>query len=255
MPNFKISELTLCDPLSGKEIFPILQKDINNKNILTTLAANLAQLTTFVRDYIIPPGTIWTYAAPVNSGRTVPPGWLLCDGSAYSVNTYKNLYKAIGDSYGQTTSPGIIFKIPDIKGRFILGFSSYSRAIAPGFGTYLGQGISLGSIGGEFNHILDENTLPSHTHNLTYRTIPRPHLLYPDYAPLPSAAGERTGKVEQQQGESVGFFESGKNGKRDGPGSDRDYIKLGGIHSTDTGGNQPHPNTPPYICLNHIIKY
>ena len=111
------------------------------------------------------------------------------------------------------------------------------------------------SVGGEYNHVLTEAEMPRHTHILYDRTPRRSHLSYPDYKRVPPEAGTLTGAVEQQQGRSVGFFQSGKNGKRDGDGSDLAHIELGGINSKESGQTQAHPNIPPHICLNHIIKY
>lgn len=256
MPDFNISQLSACDPLSGDEILPILQKDIFNKNIPSTLAARLSQFADFARDFLIPPGTIWVYAAPIDKKDLLPPkGWLLCDGAVHAVNSYPKLYAAIGDSYGMPDTPGTIFKVPDLRGRFVLGFSSFNRSIVPGFGTFLGKAITMARKGGEFNHIITGAELPVHTHILDYNSPPRQNLAYPDHKYIKPEHGTVTGGVEQQQGRSVGFFQSGKNGKPDGPGSDLDYIELGGINSKESGQTVPHPNTPPYICLNHIIKY
>ena len=256
MPDFKISELAPCNTLSGSEFLPILQKDILNKDTPSTVAATLTQLSNFIKDYIIPPGTIWTYAVPIDKKDVLPPsGWLLCDGSAYAIAKYSRLYKAIGDLYGVTTTPGVLFKVPSIKGRFVLGFSSYNRAIVPNFGNFLGQSLTIGKIGGEYNTTLTEASMPRHTHTLNNQTPPRSHLCYPDYTRISADAGTVTGRVKQQQGQSVGFFQSGKNGKRDGDGSDPDYIELGEVTTRESGQTQQHPTTPPYICLNHIIKY
>lgn len=43
---------------------------------------------------------------------TIPPGWLLCNGSAYDIATYPALYAAIGNTYG-SASP--TFLVPDMR--------------------------------------------------------------------------------------------------------------------------------------------
>ncbi|ADL53204.1 phage tail protein [Clostridium cellulovorans] len=51
---------------------------------------------------------------------TAPQGWLICDGSAVSRETYANLYTAIGTTYGNgdgTTT----FNLPDMRGRVPIG--------------------------------------------------------------------------------------------------------------------------------------
>lgn len=259
MPNLKISELSPCDPLSGSEIFPIIQRDINNKNVPSTFTATVRQLSDFVNDYIIPPGTIWMYTAPVVRKDLLPPGWLLCDGTSYPVSRFSKLYKVIRDSYGLTPTPGITFRVPDIRGRFLLGFSSYNRDLVPNFGSFLGQALVMGRIDGEFTSTLSEDTIPLHKHNLVDNTPPRNYLHHPASKAIPADAGIGIRNVEQLQGDATGFFEhifgASPDGRPDGPGSDRNFISLGGIDCKSRGESQPHPNTPPYICLNHIIKY
>ena len=53
-------------------------------------------------------------------GALAPLGWLLCDGSAVSRNTYQALYNAIGAAFG----PGdgsTTFNLPDLRGRLPIG--------------------------------------------------------------------------------------------------------------------------------------
>lgn len=52
----------------------------------------------------------------------IPPtssGWLVCDGTAYSRTTYANLFSKIKTVYGNTN--GTDFKVPDLRGLFIVG--------------------------------------------------------------------------------------------------------------------------------------
>jgi microcystin-dependent protein len=56
---------------------------------------------------------------------TAPQGWLICDGSAVSRETYANLYTAIGVTYGNgdgTTT----FNLPDLRGRTPIGAGQLS---------------------------------------------------------------------------------------------------------------------------------
>lgn len=65
---------------------------------------------------VMPVGTILPYA-----GSTAPPGWLLCNGAAYSISgDQKDLFAALGYTYGNdgTTAK---FKVPDLYGTFIQG--------------------------------------------------------------------------------------------------------------------------------------
>ncbi|WP_133648205.1 tail fiber protein [Paraburkholderia flava] len=45
-------------------------------------------------------------------------GWLYCDGSAYSMRAYWELYGVIGSSFGSDTTT---FNVPDLRGRFVRG--------------------------------------------------------------------------------------------------------------------------------------
>lgn len=47
-------------------------------------------------------------------GTTAPTGWLLCDGSAVSRETYSDLFKAIGTTYG-TGDGSTTFNLPDLR--------------------------------------------------------------------------------------------------------------------------------------------
>ncbi|PSL34908.1 tail fiber protein [Chitinophaga ginsengisoli] len=65
---------------------------------------------------VMPIGTVLPYA-----GTTPPPGWLLCDGTAYSISgDQKDLFAAIGYTHGSdgTTAK---FRVPDLRGVFVMG--------------------------------------------------------------------------------------------------------------------------------------
>ena len=62
-----------------------------------------------------PIGTILSYG-----GSNIPNGYLLCDGSEISKETYKDLYEIIGDTYGNSTD-NTKFKLPDLQDKFIQG--------------------------------------------------------------------------------------------------------------------------------------
>lgn len=62
-----------------------------------------------------PIGTILSYG-----GSSIPSGYLLCDGSEISKETYKDLYEIIGDTYG-TSTDNTKFKLPNLRDKFIQG--------------------------------------------------------------------------------------------------------------------------------------
>ena len=53
-------------------------------------------------------------------GETIPQTWLLCDGSAISRTTYKDLFKVIGTTYGAGDG-STTFNLPNLIDQFIQG--------------------------------------------------------------------------------------------------------------------------------------
>lgn len=65
-----------------------------------------------------PIGTVEAYA-----GANAPNGYLLCDGSAVSRTTYKDLFRVIGTTYGSGDG-STTFNLPDIKGKVVVMLDS-----------------------------------------------------------------------------------------------------------------------------------
>ena len=86
---------------------------------------------------VIPPGTIIHYA-----GRTVPSGWLICNGANVSRRDYAALFAAIGTTYGAGNG-STTFGLPNMGGRFLEG-TTYTGSV----GTYHSAG--LPNISGTF---------------------------------------------------------------------------------------------------------
>ena len=65
------------------------------------------------------------YSLPIGSiipfgGAILPTGFLLCDGQAISKTKYTELYKVVGDLYGESGSEDT-FLLPDLRDRFVQG--------------------------------------------------------------------------------------------------------------------------------------
>lgn len=148
-------------------------------------------------------GTIVPY-----SGSEAPKNWLICDGRAVSRATYIELFNIIGTTYGEGDG-STTFNLPDLKGKVLTGLDSEDTDFN-----------AIGKTGGEKEHTLTIDEMPSHTH------------LINDF----NTAGT--------QGTGNGFqFYVNKTDKR-------------GVDATQAcGGSQPHNNLQPYIVLNYIIKY
>ena len=66
-----------------------------------------------------------SYSVPIGSiipfgGSTIPIGFLLCDGQAVSKTKYVELYKIVGNLYGESGSEDT-FLLPDLRDKFVQG--------------------------------------------------------------------------------------------------------------------------------------
>ena len=59
------------------------------------------------------------------AGKTVPDGYLLCNGAAVSRTTYAKLFAVIGTTYGAGDG-STTFNLPDLNERFLQGTSTLS---------------------------------------------------------------------------------------------------------------------------------
>jgi microcystin-dependent protein len=157
---------------------------------------------------LIPPGTVIQSAA-INA----PEGWFDCDGRTLNVVEYSDLFNAIGYTYGGS---GASFNIPDTRGRVSVGFG-------------VGNGLTsrnLGSTGGEENHTLSVNEIPSHSHSLTRRANP-----------------------------DDGSYDTNNLRQDESSASTTDRADLGPFNTYNTGGGAAHNIMQPYIALRNLIKY
>ena len=101
---------------------------LNNANITNTLTATNVNLTNIngapysPAGFGVPSGSLMMWPGGNNTAgpTNVPPGYLYCDGSTYSVGApYVALYNAIGNTWGGT--PGVSFRVPDTRGRAAFG--------------------------------------------------------------------------------------------------------------------------------------
>ena len=72
---------------------------------------------------LVPVGGIMPYAVPITQFSDLPSGYLLCDGSEVAQGLYPELFAAIGFTYGTGVNPST-FKLPDLRGRFVLGLDN-----------------------------------------------------------------------------------------------------------------------------------
>lgn len=120
---------------------------INAAQRLNELTEGISTLPTVLT------GTVHAY-----TGSSAPTGYLMCDGSAVSRETYANLFVVMGTTYGAGNGT-TTFNVPDLRQRVPLGKAAS------------GTGSTLGSTGGAINHTHSGGTVSgstasesSHTH-------------------------------------------------------------------------------------------
>ena len=133
----------------------------------------------------------------------IPEGWLLCDGSFLLRTEYPALFDLLGTSYGNQTQDD--FGIPNMIGRVPV----YPDP---------GNGISLASAGGEFEHTLTTTEMPSHTHPFNPQAF--------------------------------GFIVGGALGV---VGGDLTFNSINNVTGS-AGAGVAHNNLQPFIGLNFIIR-
>ncbi|MFN3175353.1 MAG: phage tail protein [Phaeodactylibacter xiamenensis] len=183
------------------------------------------EANTLEADYLsrlLPIGMVTPFA-----GSSAPDGWLLCDGSALQQSEYPDLYAVIGNSYGGS---GNTFNLPDLRGRAPFGYHAQQDTFS-----------TLGSTGGTVEHTLTVEEMPEHMH--TGET---------DNDGEHEHRGNNVAQVEDGTGSFVTDDHENNN-----PGSiihSQNSAHQHNFTTDPTGGNEPHPNMPPFQVLNYIIK-
>ena len=160
--NTLVRSLTLLDAL-GNSVFPgrvtaqgnfvgdltgkATQAGTADSAIKATNDANGARIDTTYSPILV--GELKWYA-----GRTVPAGYLLCDGRAVSRTTYSALFAAIGTIYGSGDG-ATTFNLPNGNGRTLQGTNTVSQV-----GTYKSAGLP----GITHSHSGSTGSAGAHTH-------------------------------------------------------------------------------------------
>jgi microcystin-dependent protein len=152
------------------------------------------------------------------AGNFAPKGWAFCNGQILPLSQNTALFSLLGTTYGgngQST-----FALPDMQGR---------SPMQPG----QGPGLSLHDLGEESG---------SETVTLLVSEIPaHAHL-------------EMGSNTQSTQQSPLSNFSSGSNqNKRYAAAAVNADVQMNPQILAPTGGDQPHNNMPPYLCLNFII--
>lgn len=150
-------------------------------------------------------------------GNFAPAGWMFCEGQLLPISENETLFQLIGTTYGgdgQST-----FALPDMRGRVPVHMGTGS-----GLSTYV-----LAETFGAETVTITQNTLASHSHTL---------LAYNAVANSPNPGNNLLGLSSQ----ASMFFS-------DPPSAAMDSSIVSAV-----GGNQPHDNFMPYLCVSFIIS-
>jgi microcystin-dependent protein len=162
--------------------------------------------------FVMPVGTVLPYAG---NGEQPPSGWLYCNGDSFKRSEYQDLYNVIDTIFGKGDSIEGTFNIPDMQRMVPVG--------AGGAGTNT-LGNKVGNIGGEEQHTLSTDEMPSHNHT-------------PISGSSCSSPAPTVGK-----GTPLNYVCS--------------YTSIKDAKTMEnTGNNQPHNNLQPSLILNYIIKF
>jgi hypothetical protein len=160
---------------------------VNDTMLVYRVGSGLRQIdrSTFLGDADVPVGTILAYA-----GTTAPTGYLFCDGTELEQYRYRDLSGVLGTRYNGSTpllgSPkGATFRIPDLRGRMVLGNQVMDNATtvpypagtsAPAASTALAtprvndpKASLLGESSGQSQYVIESYNIPDHDHDLKGR--------------------------------------------------------------------------------------
>jgi microcystin-dependent protein len=151
-------------------------------------------------------------------------GWALCNGQLMPISQYQALFALLGTTYG---GDGVqTFALPNLQGRVPI-----HQGTGPGLSPY-----TIGELAGSENITLLTNQMPQHNHLVAVSN-------------QPGAVSDPTNATLAQ----------GNSGSGRTPVLISDYVSSAATGSlapatiSNAGGNQPHSNIQPFLCINFII--
>lgn len=164
-------------------------------------------------------GTPYVGEIRLFAGNFGPAGWMLCQGQLVSIAEYETLFTLIGTTYGGDGQE--TFALPNLQSRIPIHF---------GQGPGISQNYQLGEIGGVETVTLTAQQMPVHTHTMNASID-----LAQDTSPHDKVVG-------QIGGGALPYIQDSADSN------------LAGQAVLQRGGNQPHDNMQPYLCINYIIS-
>jgi microcystin-dependent protein len=190
----------------------------------------------------VPTGTVVPFA-----GSNAPDGWVICDGTttlSIADPRYSRLHDTIGNAFNDGTEPADHFRVPDLRGRTVIGSGQGDTNEAGGQPTIW----ELAQKTGKETHTLSVAEMPSHNHgggNHKHGTNgPAVRTDEADYRVRFTDGGIATGGTGRVPGRSDGSYNT------------RSYpnTRMSGEIVQPSGGDLPHNNMQPSLVLNYIIK-
>ena len=154
------------------------------------------------------------------TGNFAPKGWALCNGQLMSISQNTALFSLLGTTYGGNGTSN--FALPNLQ-----GCAPMQAGQGPGLSLR-----DLGETGGEQTVTLLQTEMAAHPHGAVGSSNPADQLPATNNA---WAAGS-------QRGQPV-YSDAGQ--------ANRSPMSPKAV--SIAGGNLPHNNLPPYLCLNFII--
>lgn len=161
-------------------------------------------------------GTPYIGEIRIFAGNFPPNGWAFCNGQLIPISENDVLFNLIGTTYGGDGQQ--TFALPNLQGRVPIHFGT-----GAGGPTYV-----QGEMGGVENVTLTTQQTPIHTHALLASG---------------DGAGAQTPDGQLFARSSTDVFTS--------------QVTVTPMNAQDispVGGNQPHENMQPFLCLNFIIS-
>ena len=152
------------------------------------------------------------------AGNFNPNGWMFCEGQLLPISENEVLFQLIGTTYGGDGES--TFALPDLRGRL---------PIHMGTSTASGNTYQPGESGGVETVTLSTQQIPSHPHSL---------MASGDVANVPNPGNN----LIARSGQVNAFLNAAPS------------VAMSNQFLTPVGGNQPHENLQPFLCLNYIIS-
>ena len=154
------------------------------------------------------------------SGNFAPAGWAFCNGQLIPISQNTALFSLLGTMYGGDGKSN--FALPNLQG---------STPLGSGQGPGLSQRFQ-GETGGEAAVTLLQTEMPAHSH---------------------TAQGATAGGLSTPTNNTWGESKLGKTPLNVYAASGSNNVAMSPQALSNSGGNLPHNNMPPYLTLNFII--